>query len=239
MTEVIAEAAKTPPDLYLLGSLRSKLVAKLTGLSVRTLQNWHATALQTATREPGKRGTPRYYSWVDYQRLCIVSSLREQGVPTQRIRKAIPLLDDLFPGWWELSLRAYRGRVPGSQSRTHIVVDPDDPDTDMMDVIADVPGGQMTFRDRLEDDADDVTEFVALSLRDLERKGPLFRQAAFSDAVTMNPEINAAQPTIIDTNLETYFVSELAREFGIPYVEENYRLDPARIRRAVDFEAAS
>ena len=55
----------------------------------------------------------------------------------------------------------------------------------------------------------------------------------------MNPKINAAQPTIIHTNLETYFVSELAREFGVEYVEENYRLDRARILRAVDFEAAS
>ena len=214
MTVAVAEAAKTPPDLYLLGSLRSKLVAKLTGLSLRTLQNWHATDLQTATREPGSRGTPRYYSWVDYQRLCVASSLREQGVPAQRIRTAIPLLDDLFPGWWKLSLQAYRGRVPGSQSSTHIVVN------------------------QTADAAGDVTECVASSLRDLKEKGPLFRKAAFSDAVTMNPEINAAQPTIVDTNLETYFVSELAREFGIPYVEENYRLDRARILRAVDFEAA-
>lgn len=233
MTGVAVEAARTPPDLYLLGSLRSKLVSKLTGLSVRTLQNWHSTDLQTATREPGKRGTPRYYSWVDYQRLCVVSSLREQGVPTQRIRTAIPMLDDLFPGWWELSLQAYDGRVPGSQARTHIVVKQD------ADIVVDVPGGQTTFRDRMGDDAGDVRECVAASLRDLEQKGPLFRKAAFSDAVTMNPEINAAQPTIIHTNLETYFVSELVREFSVGYVEENYRLDRARILRAVDFEAAS
>ena len=215
MTAVAAEAAKTPPDLYLLGSLRSKLVAKLTGLSLRTLQNWHSTDLQTATREPGSRGTPRYYSWVDYQRLCVASSLREQGVPAQRIRTAIPLLDDLFPGWWELSLQAHRGRVPDSQSSTHIVVN------------------------QTADTAGDVTECVASSLRDLEEKGPLFRQAAFSDAVTMNPEINAAQPTIVRTNLETYFVSELVKDFGIDYVEDNYRLDRTHIIRAVEFEAAS
>ncbi|MYI86655.1 MAG: MerR family transcriptional regulator, partial [Dehalococcoidia bacterium] len=184
---------RAPPDIYLLGSLRSKLVAKLTGLSVRTLQSWHSTDLQSATREPGSRGTPRYYSWVDYQRLCVVSSLREQDVPTRRIRQAIPNLDRLFPGWWEMSLHAYRGRVTGSQSKIHVTL------RDSFDTLVDVPGGQMTFRDLMGDEAEGVRAGLAESLSWLEEKGALFRQASFRDSITMDPELNVAQPTVINT----------------------------------------
>ncbi len=220
------------PDLYLLGSLRSKLVAKLTGLSVRTLQSWHSTALQLATREPGSRGTPRYYSWVDYQRLCIVSSLREQGVPTLRIRNTIPRLDNLFPGWWELSLAAYRGRVLGSRADIHVVV------RNGFDTVVDMPGGQMTFRDWLDREADQVEEEVTNSLCDLQEHGSLFRKASFRDTIVMRPDLNAAQPTVRDSSLETYFVSQLVKRVGIDYVSENYRLDRYLVQRAVEFEAS-
>ena len=230
---VTALPKQAPPDVYLLGSLRSKLVAKLTGLSVRTLQSWHSTDLQTATREPGRRGTPRYYSWVDYQRLCVVSSLREQRVPTQRIRQAIPNLDRLFPGWWEMSLRAYRGRVIGSHAKIHVTV------RDNFDTLVDVPGGQMTFRELMEDEAEDVQAGLAESLSWLEEKGALFRKASFGDSITMDPELNVAQPTVINTSLETYFVGELVKEFDVDYVSDNYRLDRRLIVRAVEFEAAS
>ncbi len=230
---VTALPNQAPPDLYLLGSLRSKLVAKLTGLSVRTLQSWHSTDLQTATREPGRRGTPRYYSWVDYQRLCVVSSLREQGVPTRRIRDAIPKLDDLFPGWWELSLSAYHGRVLGSLADIHVVV------RNGFDTLVDVPGGQMTFRDWLEREAQQVEEGVTNSLYDLRERGSLFRKDAFKESIVMRPDLNAAQPTVRNSSLETYFVSELVKEFDVDYVSENYRLDRSLIVRAVAFEAAS
>jgi len=221
-----------PPDLYLLGSLRSKLVAKLTGLSVRTLQSWHSTALQRATREPGSRGTPRYYSWVDYQRLCVVSSLGEQGVPTQRIRHTIPRLDNLFPGWWELSLAAYRGRVFGSRAEIHVVV------RENFDTLVDVPGGQITFRDWLERGAEQVEESVTNSLCDLHERGALFKKDAFDDTIVMRPDLNAAQPTVRNSSLETYFVSQLVKRLGIDHVSENYRLERYLVQRAVEFEAS-
>ncbi|MXY87280.1 MAG: MerR family transcriptional regulator [Dehalococcoidia bacterium] len=228
---------QSPPDAYLLGSLRSKLVAKLTGLSLRTLQSWHSTDLQMATREPGSRGTPRYYSWVDYQRLCVVSSLRDEGVPTRRIRQAIPNLDRLFPGWWEMSLSSYQGRVLGSQSKVHVTVR--ETVRDNFGTLVDVPGGQMTFRDLMEDEADQVQAGLVQSLAGLEERGPLFRKASFRDSVTMHPAINVAQPTVVNTSLETYFVSQLVKEFGVEYVAEAYRLDRRLIARAVEFEAAA
>ena len=132
-----------------------------------------------------------------------------------------------------MSLRAYRGRVPGSQAKIHITL------RDNFDTLVDVPGGQMTFRELMEDEAEDVQAGLAESLSCLEEMGPLFRKASFRDSVTMNPELNVAQPTVISTSLETYFVSELVKEFDVDYVAVNYRLDRRLIVRAVEFEAAS
>ena len=132
-----------------------------------------------------------------------------------------------------MSLRTYRGRVLGSQAKIHITL------RDNFDTLVDVPGGQMTFRELMEDEAEDVQAGLAESLSCLEEKGPLFRKASFRDSVTMNPELNVAQPTVISTSLETYFVSELVKEFDVDYVADNYRLDRRLIVRAVEFEAAS
>ena len=132
-----------------------------------------------------------------------------------------------------MSLRAYRGRVTGSQAKIHVTV------RENFDTLVDVPGGQMTFRELMEDEAEDVQTGLAESLSWLEESGALFRKASFRDSITMDPELNVAQPTVINTSLETFFVSELVKEFDVDYVSENYRVDRRLIVRAVEFEAAS
>src|SRR5688572_12637054 len=46
-----------PAREYGRGALRSSLVARLTGLTVRQLQYWHVTGLQDAGVRKGRRGT--------------------------------------------------------------------------------------------------------------------------------------------------------------------------------------
>lgn len=231
MTAVASREAS--PLIYRRGSLRSKLVAKLTGLSTQTLQHWHSSALQEATREPGERGTPRRYSWIDYQRLCVMASLREQGVPTSTIRRAALNLDGLFPDWWHLSLAAYEGRVPGSQAKIHVTL------RQNFDVIVDVPGGQMTFRELMGAEVDDTGEALSVALAEVERKGPLFQKHTFGDAVSMTPDLNAGQPTVLGTSLETRFVEALVRTSTIKDVARLYRIDEYHLQRATEFERAA
>lgn len=229
----VAASQETPPLSYRRGSLRSKLVSKLTGLSPQTLQHWHSSALQEATRERGERGTPRRYSWIDYQRLCVMASLREQGVPTSRIRHATSNLDGLFPGWWRLSLAAYEGSVPGSQAKIHVTL------RQNFDVIVDVPGGQMTFRELMGAEADGTGTTLSIALSEVEEKGPLFQQHVFGDSVSMTPDLNAGQPTVRGTSLETRFVAALVRTSTIKDVARLYRIDEYRLRRATAFERAA
>lgn len=229
----VAASPEAPPLTYHRGSLRSKLVSKLTGLSTQTLQHWHSSALQEATREPGERGTPRRYSWIDYQRLCVMASLREQGVPTSTIRRAVPVLDDLFPKWWGLSLAAYEGRVIGSQAKIHVTL------RQNFDVVVDVPGGQMTFRELMGSEVDGTGEMLSIALAEVERKGPLFQKNAFGDSVSMTPNLNAGQPTVRGTSLETRFVTALVQASTIKEVARLYRIDESRLRRATEFERAA
>jgi DNA-binding transcriptional MerR regulator len=221
------------PDQYVRGALRSRLVSKLTGLSHATLQHWHSTELQAASNEPGERGTPRLYSWVDYQRLCVMAALRDQGIPTATIRRAVAFLDDVFPEWWNLSLLPYEGHVRGSAARVHVVVRRN------LDVVADVPGGQMSFRDALRDETEDAAHELADALVQLERRGPLFKQSAFSDAVILRPEVNAAQPTLRDTSLETEFIAKYAVRTSVLETARIFRLEEWAVNRAIAFEEAA
>ena len=135
-----------------------------------------------------------------------------------------------------MSLRAYRGQVRGSHAKMHIVVR--DTVRGNFDTLVDVPGGQMTFRELMEDEADEIQAGLAESLWGLEERGPLFMKASFGDSVTMDPELNVAQPTVIDTGLETLFVAERVKETSIEYVARTYRIHRHHVERAVEFEAA-
>lgn len=229
----VVAAPEASPLAYQRGSLRSKLVAKLTGLSAQTLQHWHASALQEATREPGQRGTPRRYSWMDYQRLCVMASLRGQGVPTPTIRRATSNLDGLFPDWWRLSLAAHEGRVPGSQTKIHVTL------RQNFDVVVDIPGDQMTFRELMGAEVDGAGETLSIALSEVGEKGPLFQKHAFGDAVSMTPNLNAGQPTVRGTSLETRFVTALVQASTIREVARLYRIDEYCLRRATEFERAA
>jgi len=222
-----------PPQAFRRGALRSKLVSKLTGLSVPTLQHWHASALQLATKEPGERGTPRLYSWVDYQRLCVIAKLRDGDVPTVRIRQAVLFLDEMFPKWWRLSLEPYDGKIGGSQARLHILV------RESFDVLIDVAGAQTTFRRMMESEAGELHEAMKTAVAEVQHLGPLFRQSRFNDAVVMHPDVNAAQPTVRDTGIETTFLGALARRVTIGEAARMLSIDESRARRAVEFEMAA
>ena len=90
---------------YLVGALRSRLVAKLTGLTKRQLGYWHRTGLITAQVEPGARGYPRLYSWADYMRLREAAKLATAGVPTTTIRKGVEYLESRVKDWYLVPLR--------------------------------------------------------------------------------------------------------------------------------------
>ena len=69
-------------------------------------------------------------------------------------------------------------------------------------------------------------------------QGPLGELHCFGDAVSMDPRVNVAQPTIKGTALETRFVSMMCRDIGEESVVSIYRLDPRIIERAREFERA-
>src|ERR1700737_4903945 len=89
------------------GALRSRLVSKLTGLTVHQLQYWHGRELLPAHERRGARGRPRLYSWVDYMKLREAAKLLKVGVSTRLIRRAVPFLEQMDPEWYLLPLESY------------------------------------------------------------------------------------------------------------------------------------
>ena len=221
------------PTAHETAALRSRLVANLTGLPRSRLQNWHATLLQPAHRRAGARGTPRLYSWIDYQRLCVVASLVSRGVPVGRIRVALTYLDDLFPDWHQLSLEAWAGgvSVPGASSSTHVALK-----HEFADVLADA-AGQMTYRSTLAFEWDDASsDALADGLVELRELGSLYRLHSFGDSVVMNPDINVGLPTLVGSRLETAFLFGLVELSSVDEVAGLYRLPSGEVRRACAFE---
>ena len=130
-------------------------------------------------------------------------------------------------------MRAYDGPVLGSQSKAHIVL------RENFDVVVDVEGGQTTFRDLLGCEAEDAGRELASALALLEERGVLFRKHEFRDAVAMKPEVNAGQPTVRNTSLETRFVEALVRSTSVSEVARLYRVGEQYVRRATEFERAA
>ncbi len=215
-------------------ALRSRLVSHLTGLSASQLQRWHATSLQEAHREAGQRGVPRLYSWVDYRRLCVISSLLEQDVPTKRIRVAIAFLDELFPGWHNLGVTRTDARIPNTRSTIHVLVQ-----APGVDAIAD-GAGQLTMS-QLERELELAQEPLRQSVSNLVDCGPLFRLSRYSDAVTMDPHLNVGLPTVKGTRLETAFIAGMVADYcgSVERVAKIYRIAPAVIGRALEFQEAA
>jgi hypothetical protein len=162
-----------------------------------------------------------------------MASLKHEGVPTTRIRAAVSYLDELYPEWWTLSLARYDGKVPGSQASIHVVLRTN------IDILADVDGGQATFRDLLNGSTDQTADELATALSDIQERGPLFCMNEFDDAIWMRPELNAGLPSIRGTSLESEFVVAYAERTSTSEAASAFRLDEERIVRARAFEAAA
>jgi DNA-binding transcriptional MerR regulator len=221
------------PAAYETAALRSRLVANLTGLSIARLQYWHSTFLQIAHRRAGARGTPRLYSWIDYQRLCLIAGLLGRGIPTERVRVAVAYLDDLFPDWYKLSLAPWVGRVhvPGASGDAHVAIE-----QRVVDVLVDA-GGQISFRKQFSEQwTADLSVSLGAELDELSSKGPLYQLGRYSDVVIMNPDINVGLPTLRGTRLETSFLHGLVELSSVSDVARLYHLEEAKVRRAEAFE---
>jgi DNA-binding transcriptional MerR regulator len=232
--KLVHPRAREYPTAYQTAALRSRLVSNLTGLSVARLQYWHTTVLQVAHRRAGARGTPRLYSWIDYQRLCIIAGLLADGVTTERIRIAVAYLDDLFPEWYKLSLEPWEGKVPvpGSPGQRHVAIR-----QRLVDVLADA-AGQLSFRKQLQESwsVDELAESLATGLGGLSAKGPLYQLGRFADVVVMNPAVNVGLPTLRGSRLETSFLHGLVELSNVQAIAKLYHLDEAQLRRAEAFE---
>lgn len=200
-----------------LGALRSRLVSKLTGLSMRQLQYWHGTELLPAHERPGGRGYARLYAWVDYMKLREAAKLLDQGIPTTVIRQAVPFLEQLAPDWYLLPLRGHGQRQVSIQL------------ADRFQVLA-----RKGFQALLP-----WEQVLANTLSQIQEEGPLGALRPFGDAVDMDPAVLAGAPVVRDTRLETAFIAGLRdRGYDVEDIAEVYRLSPERVSRALEFEQA-
>jgi uncharacterized protein (DUF433 family)/DNA-binding transcriptional MerR regulator len=196
-------------------ALRSRLVARLSGVSLRQLWLWHNRGLIRTDVLPGGPGRPRLYSWVDYLKVRAARHLRDEGVSAQRTREAIAYLDEHVPAWYLLPLHGFAGEpVVGRRGITAKAT----------------PVAQLLF---------DWSTLEGV-LRTLQAEGPLGELREFSECVAMDPSIVGGNPVIRGTRLETQFIAALV-ERGLPVTEiaETYHLSPKQVEQALEFQRAA
>ncbi len=209
-----------------IAGLRTRLISRLTGLTVPRLRYWHESGLLEASLRGGRRGVPRLYNWVDYLRLQLATHLNEEGVPTARIRRAVEFLDRHFDEWWLLT------DPLSADDRKHVLADVV---PDASPLVADGAG---QFIVEWPADSRDLGRATERALSEIGSRGSLCMLSEFRDAVFMSPRVNLAQPTVVGTALETQFVAGMAGAMSPQSAAKTFRVDIRLVRRAISFEDA-
>ena len=205
-------ATTVSQDIFERGAIRTALVARLSGATVRQLQYWHRTDIIQATVVGGTRGVPRLYSWIDYMKVRAAVKLIRQQVPTVRLRVHIDWLEKVDAEWYLRPLIAVGGRA-------HVAYD-----EDMVREAA--PSQQMV-----------MIGIVRGVIEDLAEEGALGALSEYSDAVAMDPAVRSGSPTVKGTRIETRHVRELrARHQSVRTIAGQHAVPEATVRRAAEFE---
>jgi uncharacterized protein (DUF433 family)/DNA-binding transcriptional MerR regulator len=205
----MAKKDASPDSTPFQGALRSRVVARLVGFPVRTLQSWHEVGILEAHEDPGARGYPRLYSWVDYMKLRAAVNLQKQGLSTRQLRFLLERLEKFVPDWYLLPLHRFGKRVLG------------DYQVSLVDVFTDQT----------------ALPFVRDMLEEITTEGPLGELREFGDLVDMDPAVLAGNPVVRGTRLETRFIAELAKR-GVPRdgIARRYNLSPVDVDRVIQFD---
>ncbi len=76
------------------GYLNPALVAKVCGVPIRTLNRWTLAGLTPCELDDRRRGGRPLYSWRDTLRVMAVARLREAGLTTRTIKRAVAVLTE-------------------------------------------------------------------------------------------------------------------------------------------------
>lgn len=207
-----ASTIDAPEEVFKRGALRTALVARLSGATVRQLQYWHRTNLIRATVVGGKRGVPRMYSWVGYMKARVAVKLINRKVTTRRLRAHIEWLESREKDWYKLPLVVVDRRV-------HVVRE----DRSIREA---APGEQMV-----------LAQLVSEVLSEIAEEGSLGALASYSDAVDMNPAIKSGSPILKGTRIETRLLKELmSRDGEVAAFAAGHSIRPRQLERAIEFE---
>ena len=219
------------PDVFHYRALRGKLVAPLVGVSSNQLAGWRRRGLLESSSAGGRRGRPRLYSWVDYQRARALCALLERGVPNRQLAESIAALDATAEDWWKLALSEFQDNVivPRGDGRSYAVVE------------------KQRAADRCICEAGPIERRIvdsgaALALDvicALRRQGPLGRLCEFGEHVNMDPHIQEGNPVIRGRRIETEMLHTL-HEWGgtADELADRFTLTREQVEAAIAFEQA-
>lgn len=202
-------------------AVTADVAARLTGLSEHQLRRWDNDGFLQPEFAAPDRGRPhsRIYSFQDLVKLRTISRLRQQGVPTKRLKKIGRFLDKLErASWSESAFYVIAGDVYFSHDEA---------------LVAARPLGQQAIRDIVTVDLRPIVD-------DVEQGVSALRKRAQEDIgqVRRDRYIMGGQPVIAGTRIPTSTVYEFVRRgYGTEdIIREFPRLVPEDIDAAINEE---
>ena len=215
------------------GALPTRVIRVLSGASLGQLRGWHRDGIVEASIDPGGRGRPRLYGWVDYCKARAAVKLLEHDVRRAELHDAVKRLDTDVRGWSLLPLTAYASHVvaPNSSGAGYHVCAPKAPE--QRRVVEEAPPYLVG------DDDCGLARSLAV-VGELQFEGSLGRLSQFSELIHINPGIFGGAPVLIGTRLETALLAAMCGgdADGAAQVAEMYRIGTERVEAAVEFEKA-
>ena len=220
------------------GTMSSRLVAALSGVTLDQLRRWRRSGIVSASALPPKPGYPSAYRWDEYRRARLAALLLAHGLKVHRLRTVLNQYCEVIPAYVDLPTtvaeqRAIVKQLDGvGQTAEH------SPQGAAFDFVSEAPLDEERIASRIPDNLPDGASATVVH-REFTSSWPLGQLHAYSDLIDVRPGVLGGSPTLKGRRLETAALSSLhAAGDSVGAIADAYGLSPTTVKRAIAFELA-
>ncbi len=220
------------------GSMSSRLVAALAGVTAHRLRQWRRSGIVVASALPPRRGVQCAYRWDEYRRARVAALLLTHGLQPRNLRGVLDEYCEVIAPNSELptTVAGQRAIVKPENGRGH-TAERERQGTAFDFVSAASLDEEMIAR-RLGAQMPDGVAPIDV-LKEFSRGWPLGQLQEYADVVDVRPDVMGGAPTLKGRRLETAALSSLHQAGdSIDTIGDAYELPSSTVKRVIAFERA-
>lgn len=220
------------------GSMSSRLVAGLAGVTVRRLRQWRRSGIVKASALPPRRGVPCAYRWDEYRRARVAALLLTHGLQPRHLRAVLNDYCEVIAPDLELPTTVAGQRAIVRPEDGHGHTADRDRQGAAFDFVSAAALDEEMIAGRLGGQLPDGIASIDV-LNEFSRGWPLGQLQEFADVVELRPDVMGGSPTLKGRRLETAALAALAQAGEtVAAIAEAYELTRSTVERVLAFEQA-